>query len=179
MPEKEDLLIKGCKKGDRDSQEALYRKFAADMYALCLSYTNDEGSAQDILQEGFLKVFRKINNFNQSGSFEGWVRKIIVNTAIDHLRKEKKIYNYIEYSNSESIAENPSIYQRLNLEQILVFIQTLPEGARTILNLFAIEGYSHREISEKLSISVGTSKSQFNRAKNLLKAMIWESEGET
>lgn len=177
MSEELDILIKGCKRGKRDCQEQLYRWFARDMYALCLSYTRDEVTAQDILQEGFLKVFRKIGNYNYTGSFEGWIRRTIVNTAIDHLRKEKRISNYIEYTNSELFADSHSIYHKLNLDQILSYVRQLPDGARTILNLFAIEGYSHKEISEMLSISVGTSKSQYNRARNLLKEMIWKSEG--
>jgi len=178
MSEELDLLIEGCKRGKRDCQERLYKQFAKDMYALCLSYTKDKEAAQDILQEGFLKVFKKIGSYHYSGSFEGWIRRTIINTAIDHLRKEKRISNYIEYSNSEIFADSHSIYQKLNLDQILSYIQRLPDGARTILNLFAIEGYSHKEISEKLSISVGTSKSQYNRARNLLKEMIWKSEEE-
>lgn len=177
MSEELDLLIEGCKRGKRDCQERLYKQFARDMYALCLSYTRDEGAAQDILQEGFVKIFNKIGHYDYSGSFEGWIRRTIINTAIDHLRREKRISNYIEFSNSEMYAESPSIYQKLNLDQILSYVRKLPDGARTILNLFAIEGYSHKEISEKLSISVGTSKSQYNRARNLLKEMIWKSEG--
>ena len=172
-----NVLIKGCRKGNRACQEELYRYFARDMYAICLSYTNDESTAQDILQEGFIKVFRKIKDFNESGAFEGWVRKTIVNTAIDHLRRQKRISNYIEYSNSETVADSPSVYQKLDLDQILTYVRRLPEGARTILNLVAVEGYTHKEISEMLSISVGTSKSQYSRAKTLLREIIWKSEG--
>jgi len=176
MLEEESILIKGCIRGDRKSQEAVYRKYANKLYAVCLSYSNDKASAQDILQEGFLKIFGKIKMFDQKGSFEGWIRRIIVNTAIDHLRREQRIHIYAGYDESEYLAENPNVYENLNLERILGFVRKLPEGARIILNLFAVEGYSHKEIPEKLSISVGTSKSQFNRARNLLQQMILESE---
>ena len=178
VPEDLFQLIKGCVRGDRKSQETVYRMYAKDLYAVCLSYANDASMAQDMLQEGFMKVFRSIKTFDNKGSFEGWVRRIVVNTAIDHLRREKRILNYVDDDKTSHFADDPSVYKHLDLEHLLSFIRQLPEGARTILNLFAVEGYSHKEIAEKLSISVGTSKSQYNRAKHLLNELITNSEGQ-
>lgn len=172
----DEKLLKECLKGSRSFQEALYRKYARTMYGICLSYANDTDSAQDILQDGFVKIFRKIKSYDGQGSFEGWMRRIITNTAIDHFRKDRKLNNYIEYSDSKYVAESSNIYQKLNLDQILKYIRKLPEGARIIFDLFAVEGYSHKEIAMKLNISEGTSKSQYNRARNLLQKMILMSE---
>lgn len=172
----DDVLIKGCRKGDKISQEALYKKYARVMYSICLSYANEKSYAQDMLQEGFVKVFQKIGSYDSQGSFEGWIRKIITNTAIDHFRKARSLNNYIEYSDSQIGDESSSVYQKLSLDEIFDKIRKLPEGARIIFNLFAVEGYSHKEISQKLHISEGTSKSQYNRAKSLLQKMILDSE---
>jgi len=172
----DEELLKGCLKGDRSSQEELYRKYARKMYGICLSYANDSDSAQDMLQDGFVKIFKKIKSYDRQGSFEGWIKRIITNTAIDQFRSKKRLNNYIEYSDSKYVSESSSIYQKLSFDEILKFIRKLPEGARVIFDLFAVEGYSHKEIAMKLKISEGTSKSQYNRARSLLQKMILKSE---
>jgi RNA polymerase sigma-70 factor (ECF subfamily) len=175
-PEEERDIIAGCKKQNRQAQEILYRTFADKMYRICLSYSGDRDAAKDILQESFVKVFRKIDTFNEGGPIEGWIRRIVTNTAIDHYRKAEKIQKTDNYEDAaekdiESSAEQLSL---LHKEVILDFIKKLPEGARNVFNLFAIEGYSHKEIASKLNISEGTSKSQYNRARSLLKTWINE-----
>ena len=169
----EDDLIRGCRENNRKIQELLYRRYAKSMYKLSLLYENDHEKAKDILQEAFIKIFRNISNFDKKGSLDGWIRKIVTNTAIDYFRK-----NYFEaqflpiekiiqpYSNEDSVSS------RLNTEDLISQVKKLPAGARMIFQLYAIDGYSHREIAKLLHISVGTSKSQISRAKQLLKQWI-------
>ncbi len=169
----DDLLIAGCRRNDRFYQEALYRKFARTMYGICLSYTADQAAAQDILQESFLKVFRKIKEFRMEGSLEGWIKRVVVNTSLDYLRIKSRINQYIKDEPIDSVEEKESeLNKNINVQPILDKIANLPEGARAIFNLYAVEGYSHKEISKKLNITEGTSKSQYNRAKKLLQAWL-------
>jgi len=142
------------------------------MYGICLSYAGDRDMAQDILQESYIKIFKRIKDFKQEGSLEGWIRRIVSNTAIDHLRKQQRIQKYI--SDKEEIKENSyesDALQNLQTEDVLDQVGRLPEGARVVFNLYALEGYTHKEIAKKLNITEGTSKSQFNRARKLL--MTW------
>jgi RNA polymerase sigma-70 factor (ECF subfamily) len=142
------------------------------MYGICLSYAGDRAMAQDMLQESFIKIFNRIKDFKQEGSLEGWIRKIVTHTAIDLLRQQKRIQNYI--SDKEEIKEGSyesDALQNLQTEDVLNQVSRLPEGARLVFNLYALEGYTHKEIAAKLNITEGTSKSQFNRARKLL--MSW------
>ena len=166
-------LIQGCKNNDRKYQELLYRKFAKKMYGICLSYAKDRSMAQEILQDGFVKVFKKIDTFKEQGPLEGWIRRIITNTALDHLRKKSKLYEFID-DNKEVEEErmDNSILENINADGIFSMIKQLPEGAKAVFNLYAVEGYSHKEIAEKLEITEGTSKSQFKRARSLLKTLL-------
>lgn len=142
------------------------------MFGICLGYANDRDQAKDILQDGFIKIFASIENYNNNGSLEGWVRRIIVNTAIDYYRKSIKQLNNVDIEEAENMDGETSILENIYEKELLSLIQKLPEGSRIIFNLFVIEGYSHLEISELLNISQGTSKSQFSRARLLLKEMI-------
>ncbi len=171
----EEEILNGCKKGQRRYQEILYRRFARKMYALCLSYAGNRGFAQDILQEAFIKVFKNISQFQQAGSMEGWIRKIVTNTAIDMLRQKNKMERYIEEepSQKDNTTENEA-FSHLGSDEILAQVARLPEGARVIFNLYAIEGYTHKEIARLLEITTGTSKSQFNRARKLLQNHLAE-----
>ena len=175
----EEALIKGLKKNKRKYQEMVYQKYASTMYAICLTYADSREEAKDILQEGFLKVFTKINTFQNTGSFGGWIRKIITNTALDAYRKNARkrkdlVLNDEIYSDDERVDNH--ILEEINSKSLIQKISSLPQGARVVFNLYAVEGYSHKEIAEKLDISVGTSKSQFNRARSLLKQKINNSE---
>ena len=170
----EQDLVNGCIKKNRKYQELLYRKYAGKMYAVCLNYARDREIAQDILQEGYIKVFKKIKDFKQNGSLEGWIRRIIINTAIDYYRKASR-YNELldkELKREESEFSENSIIENINADEILNYLKKLPEGARMVFNLYAVEGYSHKEIAEKLNISEGTSKSQFSRARSLLQQWL-------
>ena len=169
----DDDLIRGCRENNRKSQEMLYRRYARVMYNLCLIYENDRDNAKDILQEAFIKIFRNINSFDRKGSLKSWMKKIITNTAIDHYRKN---YNESQLIPIESIVDpvsnEESIASILNTNDIISQVSRLPRGARMIFQLYAIEGYSHKEIADLLNISEGTSKSQINRAKQLLQQWI-------
>lgn len=168
----EEDILKACKKEKRFYQEILYRKYAKKMYGICLSYVSERNLAQDVLQESFIKVFEKIKDFKSDGSLEGWIRRIITNTAIDHLRGKKRMQNYI--SDNVEITENVNEtdgYMNLKTQDILKQVSRLPDGARVVFNLYAVEGYTHKEIAKKLNITEGTSKSQFSRARKLL--MSW------
>jgi RNA polymerase sigma-70 factor (ECF subfamily) len=171
----DDELIKGCQNEDRKFQKMLYQKYAPLMYNICLGYLKERSIAQDILQEGFIKVFKNIKNFKGTGSFEGWLRKIFTNTVIDYFRKNNTLSNHIISGPEVENEEVPShIIEQINAEDILIKVGQLPEGARVIFNLYALEGYTHKEISERLNVSEGTSKSQLNRAKSILKKWLEE-----
>ena len=165
-------LVKYCLKGDRKRQEMLYRRYASKMYTICLSYAKDKDDAKDILQDGFVKIFTSLKNYNGSGSLEGWIKRIMVNTAIDYYRKTiKDISNTgVEYAKDKEVES--SVLDSINADELMNIVHKLPEGARIIFNLYAIEGYNHLEIAKILNISEGTSKSQFSRARFLLQERI-------
>ena len=142
------------------------------MMGVCVRYASSIDEAKDFMQEGFIQVFTKIDSFQNKGSLEGWIRRIIVNTCLMELRKIRPIFNEVEDLEMDDVG----IYDELNEKDILQFIQTLPQGFRMVFNLFAIEGYSHKEIAEKLDISEGTSKSQFARARKALQNMIKQEQ---
>ena len=155
----------------------MYRLFSAKMYGVCLRYAKDTGDAEDILQEGFLRVFTKINQFEFKGSFEGWMRRIMVNTALEKFRKHDRLYPVEEmkiYESTEFVEETISSITAGDLMRI---IQELPPRYRMVFNLFAIEGYSHLEISEMMNISEGTSKSNLSRARVILQKSVEENFG--
>jgi len=169
----DDELIKGCRENNRKCQEMLYRRYARSMFNLCLVYENDRDSAKDILQEGFIKIFSGITGFNRKNSLAGWMKKIITNTAIDYYRKNHHHNEFIQVDSIDKVCpddDSPALL--INTEDIIKQVNKLPPGAKKIFQLHAIEGYSHREISKLLHISVGTSKSQINRAKQLLQHWI-------
>lgn len=174
----DEILIKQCINDNRKYQELLYRKYADKMYNVCLTYEKDEDAAADILQEGFIKVFRNITDFKHKGSLEGWIRRIIVNTALEHYRKrtrelvnQNELSVFIDYNIDE-------ILSSINAKEIIKMVNELPEKAAIVLKLFAIEGYSHEDISTALEITIGTSKSQLNRARFLLKQKIGKFNNE-
>lgn len=178
IPDPDDhILVKGCLNNNRYSQELLYRKYASKMYHICLSYTGDRDTAKDVLQESFIKIFRGIDKFNIENSLEGWIRKIVNNTAIDYFRKQRRIgyFENIEESVNQQYLSVEEVSSDMNTEVILRCIRKLPEGARMVFHLFAIEGYSHKEIAIRLNISEGTSKSQYNRARTLLQEWMQRS----
>ncbi len=166
-------LIKECIAGNRESQERLYRYFSPKMFAICLRYANDYQSAEDILQEGFIKVFNHLDKYKASGSFEGWMKRIFINTSIEHYRKAVVTNRYVEIDSAYHVSyKGEDAVSCLSKKDLLGLIQQLPMGYRTVFNLYAIEGFTHREISQKLGISEGTSKSQLARARAMLQKML-------
>lgn len=167
----ENELIDACRKGNRASQRALYDRFCKKMMVVCLRYSKSTPEAEDILQEGFVKVFLALEGFRQDAKLETWMTRIMVNTALNHHRK--KLYLHPMVDIEEIIIPQKEVsLSGLHFTQLLEMVQSLPQGCQVIFNLFAMEGYSHKEIAEMLSISEGTSKSQYARAKSLLQAKI-------
>ena len=171
MAEKElQILVEQCKENNRTAQEQLYRLYCDKMFSVCMYYAKDRDEAADFLQEGFITVFGKLHLYKFEGSFEGWIRRIIVNTALSALRKKKRfmevntpIEDFPEAQvDAEEVALIPS-------GKVIEMVSELPAKAGAVLKLYAIEGYSHQEIAEIMDISIGTSKSQLNRARKLLK----------
>ncbi len=164
----EEQVINGCIIGDRKMQHLLYDRFARQMFGVCMRYAKDQHSAEDILQDGFVKVFRYIGNFRKEGSFEGWVRRIFINTAIEHLRKQVNLYAIVTDEGKAIEIEDHKVFDGLEVNDLMQMVQSLSPGYRTVFNLYAIEGYSHKEIAEMMQISEGTSKSQLARARQIL-----------
>lgn len=171
-------LVKRCMANERSYQEQLYRRYADQMYNVCLSYNSDQDEACDILQEGFIKVFRKLEQFKFDSSLKGWIRRIMVNTALDHYRKQKrheeKIESYTKIAISPRIG---NVLDQINAQALIELVNELPTRAAIVLKLYAIEGYNHKEIAQKLAISEGTSKSQLHRARTLLKQLLSKNNG--
>lgn len=169
----EQQLIKGCRKGDRNAQKELYDAYSRKMMGVCLRYVNDRETARDLLQDGFVKVFTCIDSYTGSGSFEGWMRRIFVNCALEYLRKADVLREAADLDNTpELVQPDSSAVSDMSAAELMQMIRELPAGFRTVFNLFAIEGYSHKEISEMLSITESTSRSQFTRARQLLQRKI-------
>jgi len=148
------------------------------MLGLCFRYVSDEMIAEDVMIEGFVRVFNKIDQFNEDGSFEGWIRRIMVNEALGYLRKQKNNPESAMSDEANNIADYALADQNLNAEELLNLIANLPMGYRTVFNLYAIEGYSHSEIAEMMGITESTSKSQLHRARALLQKMVSDWEGD-
>jgi RNA polymerase sigma-70 factor (ECF subfamily) len=162
-------MIEGCKKGDKKAQKAFYDHFASKMLGVCMRYAKDKAEAEDMLQESFIKLFQNIHKYRGEGSFEGWVRRVVVFNAINlykhrvrHFQESLDIKDYDAQYSDDVIAN-------ISAKEILAFVQQMPDGYRLIFNLFAIEGFSHKEIGEQLGIAVGTSKSQYSRARDWMK----------
>jgi RNA polymerase sigma-70 factor (ECF subfamily) len=170
-------LIKGCAKGDRALQKALYDHYCRKMMAISLRYARSTQEAEDILQEGFIKIFKSINNFRAEAKLETWMTRIMINTALNSHRQKLYMLPMVDVTNLQIAEEEGINLSDFNLSELISIVQSLPDGCRVVFNLFAIEGYGHKEIAEMLSISEGTSKSQYNRAKSLLRAKLIQEDG--
>lgn len=171
----EKEIIEGCLKNNMKAQKMLYQAYASLFLGICMRYAKDKQEAEDVLQEGFLKIFKRIDQFTGVGSFEGWMKRIIVNTAITNFRQNQKRYNQvvIEQIPEEETEVSAEDFEYTH-EELLKVIQSLPPGYRMVFNLFAIEGYPHKEIADQLGIDVTTSKSQYSRARKLLQKKLLE-----
>jgi len=175
----ESDLIRGSINGDRRMQELLYKTFSAKMYGVCLRYAGNAEDAQDILQEGFIKVFRNLDRFRAEGSFEGWIRRIFVNTAIEHYRRTVNMYPVSESQENNIEDKDWSAFDKLAVKDLMKLIQDLSPGYRAVFNLYVVEGYTHKDIAAMMGISEGTSKSQLARAKAILKNVITGKQKES
>ena len=169
----EKQLIEGCIIGDRKAQKALYDRYSRRMMAVCQRYLKDIEDARDLMQEGFIKLYSNINKYSGEGSFDGWVRKIFVNCALERLR-QNDILKYADDISENYFTEIPDedTTSDISSDEIMMYVRSLPDGFRTVFNMFAIEGYSHKEIGTELNISESTSRSQYMRARNMLQKMM-------
>ena len=169
----EEAIFQGCLKNQAAAQRELYSRYSPKMLAVCYRFARNREDAEDMLQEGFIKVFSQIHTFQNKGAFEGWIRRIIVHTCINNLKKNKRFNESVDlaYASSIQVREEsvPSIVQA---KQVVECIRMLPIGYRTVLNLYAIEGYSHKEIAQMLDIEESTSRSQYTRAKQMLEDIL-------
>lgn len=171
----ESALVKKCIDGDQKAQRALFEMFAPKMLGVCLRYAKNQEQAEDVLQDGFIKVFNNLSKYTGAGSLEGWVRRIMINTSLDQIRKETKFQDNVGFDDVDYKIETDSfIMEGLMAEDLILLINSMPEGYKTVFNLFAIEGYSHKEIAQELSISENTSKSQYSRARAFLQEKLKE-----
>jgi RNA polymerase sigma factor (sigma-70 family) len=169
---KEDELIKGCLRRDRHAQQQLYDQYSSKMYGICFRYVKHAMEAEDILVTAFMKIFERIDQFKGEGSFEGWIRRIMVNEALTYLRKARTMYVETDLEQADREPDYDQLSDRLEEEDLLNMIQELPAGYRLVFNMYAIDGYSHKEIAEQLGISENTSKSQLSRARVYLQKML-------
>jgi len=173
-----EKLIKQCANNDKKAQEEVYRLYSGKLFALCLKYSRNKTEAEDNLQDGFITIFNKIKQFRHKGSFEGWMKRIVINTALQTYR-QKNVLNLVheEYISDEVVVELEE--EDVSLDYLLSLIQNLPNQYRLVFNMYILDGYSHREVSKKLGISEGTSKSNLSRARAILKKRIEEDQKES
>lgn len=173
---KEDELIKGCLKRNRNAQQQLYDLYASKMYAICYRYVRHAMEAEDVLVMAFTKIFDRIDQFKGEGSFEGWIRRIMVNEALTHLRKSRAMSVETELEQADREPDYDRLSDHLEAEDLQKMIQELPPGYRVVFNMYAIDGYSHKEIAEHLGITENTSKSQLSRARTYLQKILLEND---
>ncbi len=169
----EEVLIKGCLKNEAVAQRELYNRYSSKMLAVCYRYAQNREDAEDMLQEGFVKVFLQIHTFENRGAFEGWIRRIVVHTCINILKKNKKFNESVDIIHATGVQiREESVPAIIQAKQIVECIRLLPIGYRTVLNLYAVEGYNHKEIAAMLDIEESTSRSQYTRAKSMLETIL-------
>ena len=165
-------MIEGCISGNREMQQALYDKYSGQMYAVALRYAKMQQEAEDILQEAFIKVFQKIDTFRKDSSLVHWIKRVVINTALNSQRSKLYMYPMVDVSDLQGWSQEGTAISDFSHQELLQMIQELPDGCRVIFNLYAIEGYKHHEIAKMLEVSEGTSKSQYSRAKMLLQQKV-------
>lgn len=165
-------LIEGCLRGERRFQKELYDRYSGKLLAVCCRYCKDRDGAQDVLHEGFIKAFKNLHRFKGEGSFEGWLRRIMVNAALESFRKDKNLQLVDDITAATHHQVRSKASEKLEADDIMELVQQLPSGFRIVFNLYVMEGYSHKDIAKELGISVGTSKSQLSRARAALQEMI-------
>ncbi len=171
--ETEDALIKGCIRGERISQNELYEKYSAKMFAVCFRYSRSREDAEDTFHEGFMKVFEHIKSFKSEGSFEGWIRKIMVNTAINKYKKSSNLYSLVNIDTSTIDSfDTDDVLSQIGAKDLIKMVKDLPPRYQMVFNLYVFEGLKHKEIAEELEISEGTSKSNLSDARAILQRAV-------
>ena len=165
-------IVQRCLQDDVPAQNELYRRYAGKMMGICLRYTHNREDAADVLQDGFVKVFLHLKSFKGEGSFEGWIKRIMVNTALKHYKKNLKFKNESDIEMAYDISFDNQIISNMSVSEMMKHVQNMPDGYRTIFNLYVVEGFQHNEIGKMLGISEGTSKSQLSRARNYLMTIL-------
>jgi len=169
----EEAILKGCLQSDPAAQKELYNRYSPKMLSVCYRFAHNREDAEDMLQEGFIKIFSQMHTFGNRGAFEGWIRRIMVHTCINILKKNKKFNESVDIIHATAVqVREESVPSIVQAKQIVECIRMLPVGYRTVLNLYAIEGYSHREIGTMLEIEESTSRSQYTRAKAMLQDIL-------
>jgi RNA polymerase sigma-70 factor (ECF subfamily) len=161
-------LVKGCLKGDRRYQELLYLKYCKKMMGVCYRYSKSKEEAEDVLQDAFIRIYSKLHQYRNEGSLEGWIRRIVLSTIYDSFRKKNHLLVLNDMSDYEETAEEPDFLDQVDVEELIQAIRELSPGYRTVFNMYAVEGYTHKEIAAHLGISAGTSKSQYSGARRIL-----------
>lgn len=169
----DEQLVSGCLKGDPIAQRTLYKQFSRKMMSICMRYAHNRDQAQDMLQDGFVKVFQKIDHYRGEGPLGGWIARTMVNTALDHIRRNKMFDHSLDLTEAEHLHQgDEQVITGMSTDELMELIQSLPTGYRTVFNLFVIEGYAHKEIAEMLGVSENTSKSQFMKARAYLRKLL-------
>lgn len=172
----ESEIVRGLKEGDPRVQKELYNRYAGRMLAICIRYLKDRDAAQDIMITAFMRVFEKIGQFQENGSLEGWIKRIMVNESLNYLRKNKTMYLEMDIEMADREPDYSTLSTQMETDDLMKLIATLPVGYRTVFNLYAVEGYSHKEIADQLGINENTSKSQLSRARAHLQKMLLDAE---
>lgn len=165
-------LIEGCISGNKKAQEKLYKQFSSFLFGVCLSYSKNRAEAEDIFQDGFVRIYQNLKQFKGDGSFEGWMRRIMVNTALERFRKNNPLHLVEDYFSFDGDIEPDDAISKISADDLMKLIQELSPMYRIVFNLYALEGLSHKEISERLNISEGTSKSNLSRARSILQKKV-------
>lgn len=168
----DENVLQECINNSRKAQEVFYNHFCRTMYAVCLRYSSSAEDANDILQEGFIKAFTKLKQYTGKGSLEGWLKRIFINTALEHYRVNKVYFNQTDIENAHHTETNSYVLETLSVKEILVVLNNMAPGYRTVINMYAVEGYTHAEIADILGITEGTSKSQLARARQVFAAEL-------
>ena len=171
-------IISDCIAGSQKAQAKLYHHFAPKMFGVCLRYAKDATEAEDNLQDGFIKVFANLNSFRQEGSFEGWIRRIMINVSLEKLRKQHVMYPVEDVTIYDSVNFSDDVIAKISADELVKLIQELPPRYRMVFNLYVIEGMSHQEIAQEMSITQGTSKSNLARAREIMKKKVCQNFGE-
>ena len=168
-----EQAVKAAKKGDLSAQRYLYEQYKVSLFTVCLRYSRDRSEAKDILQEGFLSIFKDLHQYKEKGDIGKWMRKVVVNTALQYLRKWKKDWAHVDCQDYEqTLFQKEQVYNKLGEEELMKMIQQLPQGYRVVFNLYVIEGYNHHEIADLLGINESTSRSQLYKAKAVLRLSL-------